>query len=930
MFSRILIGAVIVAFAASSPVRADDEMSREARQSLKYIQALRDRGYHDLALEYIDTLRKTADVPADLKITLDYQEGRGLLEEASVTNDIERKTKLLDSARTLLDKFTKEQPKHPLVPDALTQLARLNIERGHTATLQAHDLKGTDAQAKLDAARGAFAQARKLYDQAVPILQAAHDAYPKFIPEGNPKREAKDQALRRLIDARLQRAVVDHEDALSWPEGSKERNTLLDTAGDAFENVYKDHRTQLSGLTALMLQGKCYEEKGEFGRAMGIYNELFTQTINDPQYNEMRRTIGFYRIIVDGKRKEHALALDEANQWLQQNLTPRSQPTLNSLGVRLELAKNLLELLPTIKESDQEEAIRKATNQLDEVVKYLSPYKAEALELRRKFRPKSELKDSQILAMSYDESMAQGKSAVQSNEWDRAIKLLRHAVKKADPARDPAKANEARYFLAFCYYSAGRYYDSAVMAEFLARRYPTFENSAKAAEIGWEAYRQAYVNYNQIDTQSDLNHMKSLAQYAADTWPDTEQGDAAKSMVGAIELGVGNYAEAAKAYESVKPGSARRYDAQVQAGDAHWRMAARFREEGKVPEAEKEENQALELTKTALDARKAAGATASDPNFVRNTNALAEIYRSTGKPKDALALLEPMQKNLSSGTMSAEVAPLYEGLITVLLQAHIADGQTNKAIEDMKLLEKAGGSKAKLTQLYLQLSRSLQKEMEAQLARKDKTGYNRTSEAYKKFLMALAESQSGQTFESLLFAGRSMLELGMAPEALGVFDRTLTLYEKNPEFLKTPNATALLVGLKIRKVEALRKTKKFEPGLELVDKLIDAYPNYPEPLMEKGYLLEDWATAERTKEKALGRWNAAYDYWRRITPKFDRARPRRIEYFDCLYHQAVALIGMDRKDDARKTLKSVMTFTPSVGKPEMKKKYDELFAKLAG
>ncbi len=632
------LAAIVAVLAVSPSLRAaDEEMSREAKQTLKYIQGLRERGYHDLALEYLESLRKATDTPADLKVVLDYHEGRGLLEEASITNDIEKKTRLLDSAASLLDKFTREQPKHPLAPEVLTQLARLYVERGHTATLQGNDLKDGEAKARYEAARAAFAQARALYDRALPLLLTAHDAFPKFIPDGNPKKEAKAR-LTALVNARLQRIVVDHEDALTWPDGSKERNALLDTAGEGFEKVYKDHRSQLAGLTALMLQGKCYEEKGEFGRAMGIYNELVAQPMNDPQFNEMRRTIGFYRIIVDGKRQEHALALDEASRWLQENVNPRQQPTLNSLGVRLEFAKALISLLPETKESDREEATRKASAQLDEVVKYLSPYKAEALELRRKFRPKSELKDNQILAMSYDDAIGQGRSAVQSYEWDRAIKLLKHAVKRADPAKEPNKANEARYLLAFCYYSTGRYYDAAVIAEFLATRYPKFENAAKAAEIGWEAYRMAYVNYSQIDAQSDLDHMKALALYAAETWPDSEVGDSARMMIGAIEIGVGHNAEAAKAYEAVRATSPRRLDAQVKAGEAHWRMAGRFRDEGKTPEAQAEEQAAFHLTKTALDARKAAGGSMADAAVIINTNALAEIYRGTGKPKEAVAL----------------------------------------------------------------------------------------------------------------------------------------------------------------------------------------------------------------------------------------------------------------------------------------------------
>ncbi len=728
------------------------------------------------------------------------------------------------------------------------------------------------------------------------------------------------------MDARLQRTVVDYEDAQSWPLGSKERNDLLDKAIAAFEIVYKDYRSQLAGLSARMLQGKCYEEKGELGPAMGIYNELFAQPMNDPIYNEMRRRIGFFRIIVDNKRKEYALAVDEAARWLQDN--PRYLSSESGLGVQLELARALKAQLDELNEKDQKEAARKALARLDEVVRYFSPYKAEALVLRKEIRDKfkigGDVDDRQIAAMTYDEAMAQADSAMSTHEWDRAIKLFQQAIKRADPAREPAKANKARYFLAYCEYSAQRYYSAAAICDHLVRRYPQDEWSLKAVDIGIAALTMAYNTYVEIDRTSDLDRLIDLASFAAETWSDKDQGDAARVTLGEIYFGRQEYVRAAKSYEGVRAESPRRLDAQMMAGEALWRLAQKLREEDKGSEAEAQGKAALDLESSALEARKKAGAPATDPALVRNSTDVAEILRATGKPKEALALLEPLEKTLAGASQSAELAPLYEALVTILLKAHLGDGQTDRAIADLKTLEKAGSTKEKLTGLYYDLTMRLKEDMEAQKARNDAVGYKKTRESFKKFLTALATSQSGQTYQSLLFAGSAMIEMGMGAEAVPVFDSMLTRFGKDPEFLKDPKAATSLAYLKYKKAVALREANKFEDALALDKELLTASPRDLTLMMEKGFLYEDWARAERSLE----RWNVAFAYWKERVADLSRYRTKPLEYYDSVYHMAIAQTGQGRRAEAVTSLERVMKLSPSVGKPEMKAKYVGLLKEL--
>ncbi|MBX6313680.1 MAG: hypothetical protein IRY99_12290 [Isosphaeraceae bacterium] len=923
---RSCLALILAGLAIGAPVAlgADDAATR-TNLELRFLQGLRERGYFDLALEYIDQLRSAPGTPAPLKAVLDYEEGRSLLEEASHMADLDRRADQLDKARAKIDAFTRANPRHPLVPEALVQIARLLYERGQTNALLAHETKTPAEQGqKLAAARAAFDQARSAYGQALKPLKAAYDAFPKFLPDDDPRKVDRDRAHVALMDAELQKALVDYEEAQTYPADSKERKALLDKGIAAFNDIYKRYRTQLAGLYARMWEGKCHEEKGDLGPAMGIYKELMDHPA--PELRPLKRKVGYFQIVVDNKRGEPALAIDRASSWLQQN--PNARLTDEGLGVQLELAKALLARLDELNDNDKAVATRRAIDLLQQVVRVYSSHKPEALALLQKHKPKGGPTNLQaIAALSYEDAYAQAEGAVASHEWDRAIALLKQAVRRADPAKKPDDANKARYLMAYACYQGQRYYEAAALADHMARHYPKWDMAPKAAELGLAAIAGAYNLYSNFDRAADLDRLIDLAQYTAATWPDTEQADFARTVLGEIALERGDYAKAAQAFEAIRPESPRHLDGKTKAGKAHWLLSLALRSEGKAKakEADDEAKKALDLLKSALDARVQAGALPTDTGFLTNLNALAEVHLGSDRPKEALKLLEPIAAALGKeNNLSAEVASLYGDLLSIQLQAHLDADQTSKAIADMRALEKAGAPKAKLTKLYLKLSQSLKAEMDAQQAKNDRTALQRTQAAYKEFLSALASSQAGQSYESLMFAGESMLDLGMAKDAAAIFKKVLDTYSKDAEFQKNPNAATALLRAKLRLAEALRKQKQFQEADKLDEELLKQAALMLDVHLEKGFLLEDWAAAEKSK----ARWLDSYNYWKKLAGRLERGRPRRLEYYDALYHVAVALQNMGRKAEAAQTLKSVMTLSPTVGSPEMKKKYQDFLTRL--
>ena len=914
---------------------------------LRFVEGLRDRGYFDLALEALERLRQAPDTPAELKADLDFEVGRSLLEEAATMPDLERRRQQLDLARGRLEAFAKAHPDHPRTPEALVQLARLLVERGYLARLQSDEAADTaDRLAQLSQARDAFQQARKAYDRALDPLRKVFDAFPKFIPNDDPRHEARDRAHVSLMDAELQRAIVDYEEAHTHPLDSKPRNDLLDRAFHAFEGVYQAYRTQLAGIHARMLQGKCYEEKGELGQAMGIYNEVMDHPAH--QLRDLQREVGYYRIIIMGKRDEHALAADEAVRWLQANPTQRRSK--EGLGVQLELAKDLLAQAKKARGPDRDAAVRRATDLLAEVVRVFSPHKAEALALLKEYRPKAAAEAAIPANLSYEDALSQADVAIASQDWGLAIPLLKAAIARANPARKPEQANQARYLLAFCCYQDKRYYEADVLAEHLARRYPREGLAPKATEIGMAALVYAYNTYTRRDQAADLDRLIDLCRYTAATWPDTDPADTARTTLGEIFSGRGEYDEAARIFEAVRTGSSRRADALNKAGLVRWRHQLALRADGKAAEAEAKAKRAEVLLKSALKQRRDGGASSTDPGYLANACDLADVDLATDRAKEALALLKPMAEALRSTT--GTLSPAATRLLATRLRAHVGMGKVDEALEDMKRLESAGGPGANLTQLYFDLGRLLEREMAALRVKGDEEGFDRTRAAYEKFLRALVASEAGQSYDSLQWAGESMLALAEAAEdqardlharrmvkqadaanasardlakgADEVFRRILETYAKDPAFQQDPAAKSRLLRTRIRQAAALRQRGEFGPAREAIDALVAENRGLIDPLIERGYLYEAEARAD------TGKWTQAYEHWRRVASALARSTPKPIAYYEATYHLALALEEMGKADDARRALKSVLLLAPKVGNPEMKARFEAMLSRLGG
>ena len=917
MLRRILNAALVLAsiLIGISEARA----AEDPRFAADFVQGLRERGYYDLTLQYLDQIRKDPETPAEIKKTIEYEEGRTLIEEATHSNDPEVSKGKLDQAKLKIEAFVKANPDLPQTTEALVELAHLLYERGLTEVDLAGDARGaSDRETKLAGARVLYDSARSAYDRAFERLNAKLSEYPKFIPPDDPRKVERERVRSSVMQAELQRSVVDYYEAQTFPPESKERSDLLEKGLVSFDDIYKRYRNQMAGFYARMWQGKCFEEQGKLGEATGIYKELLDHP--DPNLRPLQKKVDYFRIIVMGKRKEYALAADECANWL--NLFPKDRRTYEALGVQFELGKNIIAQLPGLGGADRDKAIRIATDNLANVVRVVSPFKPEAIALLQKYRPNAALNAADISKLSYEDALAQANQAISTLAYENGIALLKVAIRKADPLRDLAKANSARYMLAYCYMMSKRYYEAAVVAEHVARRYPRDDWAAKSADLAMQAIVEAYNSFSLGNRSADLDRLVDLARYTAETWPETEQGDSGRVTLGLVALGRGQYADAIAAFEAVRSSSSRWVDAQTSCGDAHWKQSLILREKGNTKESDAEVKLAVDKLNLSLKARRDANAPDTDLGFINNACDLAIIQLETNKAAEALALLDPIAKKLAKATRTVPLNTAYSRVLTSILRGHVAIGKVDLAIADMKTLESAGGAGNSAAQLYFELSRLLEREMEALKKRNDKAGLDRTQKSYEMFLKSLVASKSGQTFQSLRWAADNLLKLGSANEANEVYTTILNTYSGDPQFLKTQNASELIMLVRLKQIAALRTLGELSESEKLLTEVIKENSRSLEAQMELGYLLDAKAQANK------GKWLDAYNNWKKLALKLANMNPKPSQYYEAWYQAAFAL---DKHGDhalARSTLASVMRLSPSLGSPEMKAKFQDLSKKI--
>ena len=737
----------------------------------RFVQRLRERGYFDIAMDYLQSQRDNKSLPENVRQSLDYHQGVTLTESAKYQRDLAVRSKTLDQASGKLDSFLANHPEHEFASTARDELRRILMLRARMALAAAK--QSDDAQA-YEAATSLYGEAVQAYQQHRERLKESIQAKRKNSTDG----EAEGMQTR-YVETVSQAALLQFEMA-SAEQDRKKREQILVDAEAAFAEIAKKYRSWGAGLQAVYFQGRCQQEQGNLKEALSFFERLCAADERD-ETTSLGKALATQALEssiqcwTDDEIGEIEKAVTEGEAWRKIGEPANSRDPVWQ-GFLLTLAKAHLQYADQLTGIEQGRAQTDARKLLNELVRRGGPKQQEArqalasltggdepvvddtAELPKTFTEaheaarvarermqnadvKIQLLTPKLATADANEEAGISKAlddARRTSEQSRSRALTLHALAirlaGADVGHD--QLNELRYYLAYIFHTSDRFHEAAVLSEFVARKFPNHAVSRQCANIALASYLKLYAE--ESVREYAIRHVIAVSDYIVRTWPQQKEGADALVTLVTFMIQDGQWEKAEEFLDKIPNESPRRADAELRLGQAIWghylngmrELRERESEGANVSTSEREaldrlKQRSQEVLSTGIRRLQDQPPTAVS---VRAALSLAQVYVNSGLAAEAIELLEDPNigpKTLADEQHAVSQSPgMTEQIYKTTLQAYIASlpkatsrqRVMQKATAVMQSLEKAAGksdvARGRLTAVYVSLAKDLRSQIE--------------------------------------------------------------------------------------------------------------------------------------------------------------------------------------------------------------------------
>jgi hypothetical protein len=646
-----LVVAVVGVVVFGGSVRAED-------RDLAFVHALDTRGYGDVAIEYLDTLAKRPDLPANVRDLLDLEMSKAIRVQAQNTNDAAERVRMLTKSQSLLEKFARTKPNHPEAVQAQLSSAEMILDEGKQSWAESRELKDPkEVTAKLLAARKTFEQAQPIFKQVSDKLAARLTSIVIPLHRTGAAVSKKDRDLmveksrvdNDLIRAHGEEALIDYYVAQTYPDAADaaKRKTYLTKAAKSLDDIYQAHRgddpTFQSGHAALVSHlwyGKTVEELGDPKLANDVYDEVLE---NMPEVKDsLKEGINGTEDILS-QAKHFSLLLMEKDPTKKKEYLGEARAFLKDYqknfhqewgyqAISFELAKNLLAAAEKeTKPSEKAQLTKEALGLLNAMASVRSEFQGPAIKLRQE-----NLKLTKgIEPKTVDEAMALIGLDMEAKNWTAAAADCDKAIELMGAKRDPAllskiletKANcqlrpiyddfvknrenfNAKKFVEWADGFAQVAHDNkktevaaessslaVYCASILYFKALDASNTAQAKRGGDKAANEAAAKTALADKEAAAKRLQDDADFTIASFAGSAEADEARLSLARVKLYEGKIQESLDAFEAIDPNSKKYPEALQSSGKIRYK---RYIDEMKKPEAQRNQKQLTEDRTKAL------------------------------------------------------------------------------------------------------------------------------------------------------------------------------------------------------------------------------------------------------------------------------------------------------------------------------------------
>jgi len=799
----LIVLATLLALPAPALMAAD--------RSADFLDALRQAKWDDTAVDYLDWAEKSPSSSEALRRQIPYQRAASLTVQGRQSRNRDEQKRLLGRAAEDFQKYAESDPDGPLAADALRRSANLYAEQALAALSDAERLPESAASqrnALQTSARTSFKQAEVVAEHLLNQCKKALAALPKAsaLDATDEQSQRREDLRTKQVEARFLLGLISFENARTFDRDSGEFKTSLARAADQFGALHEEFRKAVVGASSRFYQGRCFQELGEYQKALGCYKDLTSVPAAEPEFRNW--TARAYRrtaecLLAQGNVDE---AIRSSKRWLGSSRpAERQQPEW--LEVAFRLAEAYQRQIGDAPEGAKAKAAQsEARSLLQEVASHPNEFQRQArMALASSGRSKQKTGDLK----TFEEAFAAGKesfdlmAAAQSaiklardNNPDAvpelqqqvtdnsaaALNALELALELANSQTPVDQLTAARYFLCWLYWERGRIDEAAVLGQFIASRYPQSEYAASSAQVAMAALEKIYIESRTasdapgaVPSSFAAGQLMSLAKLVARQWPSSSAASSAVNVLIGLALRERRLDEAEDLLSSLPAES--RSGAELRLGSALWQQYLQSTaSRGAEPSAD---STALRDKAAALLASGFAGARAisdQSPAAAAGGLYLAQSLLTKGDAPGAIEVLEDKQLGpltlVDARHESAAEPRFVQETFKAALRAYLSltPPDSQRAAEAMSRLEASTGaqdaeSRQQLFRVYASLGLQLQKQLQ-QLTADGKTEQaKQVAEAFRAIMARVADKPDSSDWTISKWIGETNLQIaqGLPP-----------------------------------------------------------------------------------------------------------------------------------------------------------------------
>ena len=902
-----VLAAVVISFFAAPILAADPQK--------EILDGLKAKGDYAAAADYLQKVRTNPGLPSGFAETIDYELAVVHIEAAHrvLQGDRDSHYRLAQEA---LKSFLSDHPKHSLAPAAQSLLGNLLLERGRLERRVGEQRVGAERTKIMEAARDYLAESDADWTAADSAAEAELKKIVFKRGEDIKRSEARDDLHRRQIEARLARAWVQYERALTYDSASRERTAALNDAAGRFEAIDQQQHERLAGFYARLGHGLCYEELGDAAKAFALFEEMLVQLPDDPaDFHALRgrAAVQALQIALRPDMKKYKEGLDIAQRWIAG--AGGAAPTDCDLAVRYlgaESATAYTKLLPP--PSPEQAGIRDrqrewVRQQYTAVAVAAGPYQAQAkvrlldpalggaaavesntfsdarnrakAALDRMLAAEAEQKAAERSGIGNDADSRRQRQQQISAARAEALKYCRQALDGAKPSNSGEALDTVRYYQAFLRYDAGELEDAASEGEAMVQSQSESTAARQAARIGLAA-RESLFHAAQGDARvAARTRLQSLAENIVQRFGSYTEADDARAVLCELAVAAKQLEKADDYLRQISESSLRRGESELEVGRALWGRAQHLFKVSTLAhdhaaEAEKLIARAAELLGDGISrCRKSAEAGAAAPSSLAPAIvALAEIEMLHGHAAEAIALLEDRGAALTAESFS------------LALLAYVAAGDLDKARTCLQAqqasLPPQGSAECGRQTVFacVRFQRLVKQHLARCRDRRLDDVLKQTVEQLDKFLAAPAEGPAAESFFALAFqaegyaglaagldsAGLNSGGLAVVPASQQRYRRAIAAFQEVLHRAASDRAFApaaeVVVALRIDLARCLRRMADYPQALSQLLAVLKDHPQMVDAQVEAAYTYQSWGE-ERPEylEMAIHGGNRYQEVW---------------------------------------------------------------------